>query len=59
MTTSAVGTPPRQRWSVVRWVLLALVVIVGIAVLTAYLTAPRPGGPMDPTSTSPDGARPW
>ncbi len=57
MTNSAVGTPLRQRWSVVRWVLLALVVIVGIAALTTYLTAPRPGGPMDPTSTSADGAR--
>jgi hypothetical protein len=56
MTDTAVGTPLRQRWSVVRWVLLALVV-VGIAALSTYLTAPRPGGPMDPTSTSPDGAR--
>jgi hypothetical protein len=34
-----------------------LVVIVGIATLSAYLTAPRPGGPMDPESTSPEGAR--
>ncbi|MCV7303493.1 DUF4350 domain-containing protein [Mycobacterium barrassiae] len=57
MTDTAVGTPLRQRWSVVRWVLLALVVVVGIAALSTYLTAPRPGGPMDPTSTSPDGAR--
>ncbi|HEX2286071.1 MAG TPA: DUF4350 domain-containing protein [Mycobacterium sp.] len=54
---SAVGPTIRQRWRTARWVLLALVVIVGIAVLATYLTAPRPGGPMDPTSTSPDGAR--
>jgi hypothetical protein len=38
-------------------VVLALAVIVGIATLSAYLTAPRPGGPMDPESTSPEGAR--
>ena len=36
---------------------LAIVVIVGVAVLSTYLTAPRPGGRMDPTSTSSDGAR--
>ena len=33
--------------------LVALAVIAGIG---AYLTAPRPGGPMDPAATSPDGA---
>jgi hypothetical protein len=38
-------------------VLLALVVIVGVATLGTYLTAPRPGGAMDPESTSPEGAR--
>ena len=46
-----------QRWRSARWVLLALVVIVGVATLSTYLTAPRPGGPMDPESTSPEGAR--
>ncbi len=46
-----------QRWSAARWVLLSLVVIVAIATLTTYLTAPRPGGPMDPASTSRDGTR--
>jgi hypothetical protein len=46
-----------QRWRSARWVLLALVVIVGVAILSTVLTAPRPGGPMDPESTSPDGAR--
>ncbi len=54
--TNALKAPARQRrWSAVRWVLVSLVVIVGIATLTTYLTAPRPGGPMDPTSTSRDG----
>lgn len=38
-----------------RWVLLTLVVIVVLAAATVYLTAPRPGGRLDPASTSPDG----
>lgn len=55
---SAVARPAvAQRWRIARWVLLALVVFVGLGTLTAYLTAPRPGGPMDPESTSPEGAR--
>jgi hypothetical protein len=54
---SAVGKTLPQRWRTARWVVLALVVIVGLAALTTYLTAPRPGGRMDATSTSPDGAR--
>ena len=54
---SAVGPTVAQRWRTVRWVLPALVVIVGVATLSTYLTAPRPGGPMDPESTSPEGAR--
>jgi hypothetical protein len=37
-------------------VLSALLVITALAALTAYLTAPRPGGRMDAESTSPDGA---
>ncbi len=45
-----------QRWRTARWVLLALVVIVGTSVIAAYLTAPRQGGRMDPDATSPDGA---
>lgn len=36
-------------------VLFALVVIVGVAALSTWLTAPRPGGRMDPRSTSADG----
>jgi hypothetical protein len=59
MTTAdtAVGPTITQRWRKARWVLLALAVIVGVAVLGTLLTAPRPGGPMDPESTSPEGAR--
>jgi hypothetical protein len=53
----AVGPTLMERWRSARWLVLAIVVIVGMAVLTIYLTAPRPGGRMDPTSTSPDGAR--
>ena len=55
-TDTAVGPTVAQRWRGARWVLLALVVIVGVAALSTYLTAPRPGGPMDPQSTSPEGA---
>jgi Domain of unknown function (DUF4350) len=53
----AVGPTVVQRWRSARWVVLAIVVIVGVAVLSTYLTAPRPGGRMEPTSTSSDGAR--
>ncbi|HEX2211930.1 MAG TPA: DUF4350 domain-containing protein [Mycobacterium sp.] len=56
-TETAVGPTLRQRWRGLRWVLLALAVIVALGALTAYLTAPRTGGRMDPASTSPDGAR--
>ena len=45
-----------QRWRTARWIALAAVVIAGLALVSTYLTAPRPGGRMDPTSTSPDGA---
>ncbi|MCV7422369.1 DUF4350 domain-containing protein [Mycobacterium yunnanensis] len=55
-TSSAVGATVVQRWRTVRWVLLALVLIVGVATASAYLTAPREGGRMDPEATSPDGA---
>jgi hypothetical protein len=54
---TAVGPTAGQRWRSARWVVLALVVIVGVAALSTYLTAPRPGGRMDPASTSPEGAR--
>ena len=54
---SAIGPTVVQRWRSARWVLLALVVIVGVATVGTILTAPRPGGLLDPESTSPDGAR--
>lgn len=56
MTTTAVGPTLRQRWRTIRWVLLTLVTITVISLGSAYFAAPRPGGPMDPTSTSPEGA---
>ncbi|HYO00642.1 MAG TPA: DUF4350 domain-containing protein [Mycobacterium sp.] len=55
-TSWAVGSTVVQRWRTLRWVLLALVVVVAVSALSTYLTAPRPGGRMDPEATSPDGA---
>jgi Domain of unknown function (DUF4350) len=52
---SATVTTPRRRRSW-RWPVLTLVVLAVIAVISAYLTAPRPGFRMDPESTEPDGA---
>jgi len=40
-----------------RWVVLGLLAITAFAVLTAWLSAPRLGGRMDPEATSPGGAR--
>ena len=54
---SAVGPTVMQRWRSARWVVLAIVVIVGGGGAEHLLTAPRPGGRMDAESTSPDGAR--
>jgi CheY-like chemotaxis protein len=54
---TAIGPTVTQRWRGARWVLLSLALIIAVAVLSAVLTAPRPGGPMDPESTSPEGAR--
>ncbi|OBF89829.1 hypothetical protein A5790_18095 [Mycobacterium sp. 852002-51152_SCH6134967] len=56
-TDTAVEPTLRTRWRGARWIVLGLTVIVAFAVLSAYLTAPRPGGWMDPNSTGPDGAR--
>ncbi|KWX65978.1 DUF4350 domain-containing protein [Mycobacterium sp. NAZ190054] len=53
--STAVGSTFTQRWSVLRWVLLGLAAIVAVAALTTWLTAPRPGGHLDPASTSSDG----
>jgi hypothetical protein len=56
MSTSTTGPTVVQRWRTLRWVLLALVVIVGVSTVAALLTASRSGARMDPESTSPDGA---
>lgn len=45
----------RQRSRTWVWVAVALAVIVGLGTVTALLTAPRPGGQLDPGSTGPDG----
>jgi hypothetical protein len=45
-------TRRRRTWL---WVLSALIVIGVVGAITAYYTAPRPGGRMDPKSTSPLG----
>lgn len=55
--TTAVEPTLRQRFRGVCWIVLALAVVVAFATLSVYLTAPRPGGRMDPESTGPDGAR--
>ena len=46
--TVAAVTSRRVRRRPWRWVLLALVVICAVAAVGTYLTAPRPGGRMDP-----------
>jgi hypothetical protein len=59
LAEEAQAVTPRasEHWRTWRWVLLAVLVIAGIALVTAYLTAPRHGGRMDADSTDPDGAR--
>lgn len=44
--------PRRRPW----WPLAALISVCAVAALSTYLTAPRPGGRMDPEATGPDGA---
>jgi hypothetical protein len=46
-------TVHRRPW----WLLPALAAICAVAALSTYLTAPRPGGHLDPDATGPDGAR--
>jgi hypothetical protein len=55
MTVSGTTIPVRQRRSW-RWVLLVLAAVCVVAAIGTYLTAPRPGGRMDPASTGPSGA---
>ncbi len=55
---TAAGSPPTvaERVRPWRWVLAALAALAAVAAFGAYLTAPRPGGQMDPASTGPEGA---
>lgn len=53
---TATGTAAATRWRTTKWVVLALVVIAAVSTLSTLLTAPRPGGRMDPAATSSDGA---
>ena len=54
VTVAYAPAPARRRsWG---WVLIALAAIGAVAAVGTYLTAPRPGGRMDPASTQPDGA---
>ena len=55
--TTAVGPTFASRWRTIRWVLLALTLIVAVSAVATSLTAGRPGGRMEADSTSPDGAR--
>lgn len=45
-----------SRWRSARWITLALIVIGAVATVSALLTAPTPGGLMDPDATSSAGA---
>jgi Domain of unknown function (DUF4350) len=56
MTQSPKAAETRRRPRSWRGPALTLVVLAVIGAIGAYLTAPRPGFPMDPESTDPDGA---
>jgi len=45
-----------SRWRTVRWVSLGLIVVAAVATVSALLTAPTPGGRLDPDATSSIGA---
>ena len=45
-----------SRWRSWRWVTLGFIVVSAVAAVSALLTAPRPGGRLDPESTSSVGA---
>jgi hypothetical protein len=53
VTVTQSPRPVRRRpwW----WILIALVAICAVAAIATYLTAPRPGGQLDPVATGPDG----
>lgn len=54
--TATITEAPSRRGRTWRWIALAVVAIVVLAALTAWLTAPRAGGRMDPGATGPEGA---
>lgn len=55
VTVADAPIPLRRRRSWL-WVLFGLTAICIVAAIGTYLTAPRPGGQMDPASTGPEGA---
>jgi len=57
MTAAPPAPPVASRWRTWRWIVAVLVAILAVAVLVSWLTAARPGGRMDPASTSSDGAQ--
>ncbi len=56
MTATSASAPAARRWRSWRWVLPIMVAITAVAAASAYLTAERPGGRMDPDSTGAQGA---
>jgi hypothetical protein len=58
MTNTATAIEPTvgQRWRSGRWVVMAIIVVGVVITVTTLLTAPRPGGRMDPGATSSEGA---
>jgi hypothetical protein len=53
VTDAAILVPRRRSW---RWALLVLAAVGVVAAIGTYLTAPRPGGRMDPAATGREGA---
>lgn len=53
---TATLAPARVRRRPWWWLLAALVAVSTVAAIGTYLTAPRPGGRLDPEATGPDGA---
>lgn len=55
-SVTVVHAPDQVRRRSWRWALVALVAVGAVAAISTYLTAPSPGGGMDPASTQPKGA---
>lgn len=56
MTAAGKPAPAARRWRNWSWVLPIILTITAVAAASAYLTAERPGGRMDPGSTGAQGA---